>query len=223
MPKRKPKLPSKTDAQIRPIVLDYFYDRNKNATSISGRRGAAVGIKDVKAELKSIHGLSQQEVTRNLTYLISQGWIDERIENRVFTSPAGTTIPSNVTRYIISADGIDKIEGEGEFTNDKFRGVKVEATGQNIITVGDGNQVNARFEEVGNTLAELRRAVTDANIPESDKLTHIADIDTIQTQLAKRSPNKNNIREAAEGIKTLTAIKSMADLAEKAVALATAI
>ena len=212
-------MPSKTDAQIRQIVLEYFYDRNKNATSISGKRGSAVGTKDMKAELKAIHGLTQQEVTRNLTYLISQGWIDEKTENRVFTSSAGTTIPSNVTKYIISADGIDKIEGEGEFTNDKFRGVKIEATGQNIITVGDGNQVNARFEEVGNTLAELRKAVTDANIPESDKLSYIADIDTVQTQLAKAKPNKKIITEAVEGVKTLSAIPGIADLVAKVVDL----
>ena len=78
MPRKKQAVPSKSDTEIRQLVLDYFYARNKNATSMSGKKGAAVGIRDVKSELKDLHGLSQKDVTSNLTYLISQGWIYER-------------------------------------------------------------------------------------------------------------------------------------------------
>src|SRR5580704_2308251 len=38
---------------------------------------------------------------------------------------------------------------EGVFTRDRFEGIKIEATGQNIITLGDGNQVNAQFQALG--------------------------------------------------------------------------
>ena len=223
MPRKKQAVPSKSDTEIRQLVLDYFYARNKNATSMSGKKGAAVGIRDVKSELKDLHGLSQKDVTSNLTYLISQGWIEERTENRTYTSPAGTTIPSVVTRYIITAQGIDKIDGLNEFTMNKFQGVKIEATGQNIITVGDGNQVNARFEKIGNTLADLRKALTEANISESEKLGHIADIDTIQNQLAKPKPNKSILKEAIEGIKTLSVVPGLAQLVEEAASLVSAI
>lgn len=96
----------------------------------------------------------------NLTYLISQGWVEEDTVEKTFTAPGGTVIPSSTSYYKITAAGIDKIEGPGEFTMPKFHGIKIEATGQNIITLGDGNQINAKFGELGEALAELRDAVS---------------------------------------------------------------
>ena len=62
-----------TNNEIRTVMLRYFYDRNKNATSTRGKKGSSVKISDVKRELKASHELTQQEVQSNLTYLISQG------------------------------------------------------------------------------------------------------------------------------------------------------
>jgi hypothetical protein len=78
----------------------------------------------------------------------------------------------------------------------KFHGIKVEATGQNIITLGDGNQVDAKFGDLGQSLAELRSAITASQVPESTKLEFVADIDTIQSQLAKPAPNPTIIKSA---------------------------
>jgi len=64
-----------SNTEIRRIMLRYFYDRNKNATSARGKKGSAVKISDVKRELKASHSLAQSEVQSNLTYLISQGWV----------------------------------------------------------------------------------------------------------------------------------------------------
>src|SRR5487761_2209013 len=149
--------PSSTE--IRRIMLQYFYDRNKNATSARGKKGSAVKISDVKKELKAANGLTQQEVQSNLTYLISQGWVEEDMVEKSFTAPGGTVIPSSTSYYKITAAGIDKIEGPGEFTMPKFHGIKIEATGQNIITLGDGNQIDARFTDLGKALVELREAI----------------------------------------------------------------
>src|SRR5438445_7270504 len=113
--------------EIRRIMLQYFYDRNKNATSARGKRGSAVKISDVKKELKKAHDLSQQEVQSNLTYLISQGWVEEDTVEKSYTAPGGTVIPSATTFYKITAPGIDKIEGPGEFTMSRFHGIKIEA------------------------------------------------------------------------------------------------
>ena len=126
-----------SNTEIRRIMLQYFYNRNKNATSARGKKGSAVKISDVKKELKTANGLTQQEVQSNLTYLISQGWVEEDTVEKSFTAPSGTVIPSSTSYYKITAAGIDKIEGPGEFTMPKFHGIKIEATGQNIITVGD--------------------------------------------------------------------------------------
>src|SRR5882762_7079375 len=189
MAKQKPARVPPSNTEIRRIMLQYFYDRNKNATSARGKKGSAVKISDVKKELKAANSLTQQEVQSNLTYLISQGWVEEDTVEKSFTAPGGTVIPSSTSFYKITAAGIDKIEGPGEFTIPKFHGIKIEATGQNIITLGDGNQINAKFGDLGQSLAELREAITKSDAPDTQKMNLVADIETIQSQLAKPEPN----------------------------------
>lgn len=204
-----------TNNEIRTIMLRYFYDRNRNATSTRGKKGSSVKISDVKRELKASHGLTQQEVQGNLTYLISQGWVKEDVIEKSYTAPSGTVIPSTTHFYTITAPGIDKIEGPGEFTMPKFHGIKIEATGQNIITLGDGNQVNAKFGELGQSLSDLRNAVTGSEAQESTKLELVADIDTIQSQLAKPEPNRTIIKAAWEVVKGAAAINGCTLLVHK--------
>jgi len=212
--KKEARLPL-TNNEIRTVMLRYFYDRNGNATSTRGKKGSSVKISDVKRELKAIHGLTQQQVQGNLTYLISQGWVKEDVVEKSYTAPSGTVIPSTTHFYTITAPGIDKIEGPGEFTMPKFHGIKIEATGQNIITLGDGNQVNAKFGELGQSLSELRNAVTNSEVQESKKLELVADIDTIQSQLAKPEPNRTIIRAAWEVVKDAAAINGCTVLVHK--------
>jgi hypothetical protein len=196
-------------------MLQYFYDRNKNATSARGKKGSAVKISDVKKELKAAHSLVQQEVQSNLTYLISQGWVEEDTVEKSFTAPGGTVIPSSTNYYKITAVGIDKIEGPGEFTMPKFHGIKIEATGQNIITLGDGNQVNAKFGDLGEALAELRDAVTQSTATENEKMSFVADIDTIQSQLVKPEPNRGIVKAAWEAVKIAATINGCSALVQK--------
>lgn len=214
---RKAKAPQARPAnnEIRCIMLQYFYDRNRNATSARGKKGSAVRISDVKKQLKAARGLTQQEVQSNLTYLISQGWVEEDTVEKTFTAPGGTVIPSSTSFYKITAAGIDKIEGPGEFTMPKFHGIKIEATGQNIITLGDGNQINARFGDLGEALAELRGAITQSEASETQKMELVADIETIQSQLAKPEPNHGIIKAAWEGVKGAATINGCVTLAQK--------
>jgi len=196
-------------------MLQYFYDRNRNATSARGKKGSAVKISDVKKELKTAHGLTQQEVQSNLTYLISQGWVEEDTVEKAFTAPGGTVIPSSTSYYKITAAGIDKIEGPGEFTMPKFHGINIEATGQNIITLGDGNQINAKFGDLGEVLAKLREAITQSATSETQKMELVADIETIQSQLAKPEPNHGIIKAAWEGVKGAATINGCVTLVQK--------
>jgi hypothetical protein len=214
--KAKTKPPARTNNDVRKILLQYFYDRNRNATSARGKKGSAVKISDVKRELKAAHGLTQQEVQSNLTYLMSQGWVEEDKVEKSFTAPGGTQMPSTTSYYKITASGVDKIEGEGEFTMPKFHGIKIEATGQNIITLGDGNIINAKFGDLGKALAELRAAVTRSNAAEVEKLAVVADIDTIQTQLAKPEPNKGIVAAAWAAVKGAAVVGQFVGLVEKA-------
>ena len=205
--------------EIRRVMLQYFYERNENATSARGKKGSAVKISDVKKELKASHGLTQPEVQSNLTYLISQGWVEEDRIEKSFTTPRGAEVPSSTSYYRITAAGIDKIEGEGEFTMPKFHGIKIEATGQNIITVGDGNQIDAQYRDLGEALAELHKAVTSSDAPEANKMALVADIDTIQSQLAKPQPNRSIIATAWEVVKGAATINGCAGLISKAAGL----
>jgi hypothetical protein len=198
-PRKSPAI--RSDEEIRRIMLRYFYDRNKNATSMMGKKGSAVKTSDLKSQLKAAHGLSQQQVQSNLAYLLSQGWVEEKPIAKTFTPKGGTVVSSVTNYYIITAAGIDKIDGPGEFTMDKFHGVKIEATGQNIITVGDGNQVDAKFGNIGEALAELRKAITAAEIEEAEKLTYVADIETIQSQLAKPAPNRASLQRPGKPLR----------------------
>jgi hypothetical protein len=197
---------ARSNEEIRRLILQYFYNRNKNATSARGKKGSAVKISDVKRELKAAHGLTQQEVQSNLTYLISQGWVEEDTVEKSFKAPSGTIVPASTSYYKITADGIDKIEGPGEFTMPKFHGINIQATGQNIITLGDGNQINAEFSDLGKALVELREAITQSGASEHQKLSLVADIDTIQSQLAKPQPNKSIIRAAWEAVQVAATI-----------------
>ena len=201
--------------EIRRLMLQYFYERNKNATSVMGKKGSAVKISDIKSELKSLHGLSQPEVQSNLTYLLSQGWVEERHVQKQFRAKGGTVMPAVTTFYQITAAGIDKIEGPGEFTMPKFHGIKIEATGQNIITLGDGNQIDARFSDLGQTLVELRRAITESDLTENQKMSVVADIDTVQSQLAKPEPNHNVIAAAWQSLQFAATVDGCVGLFEK--------
>ena len=201
---KKPKAPARSPDEIRSIVLRYFYDRNQNATSARGKKGFAVKITDVRRELKESHQLKQQEVIGNLNYLISQGWIEEEQIEKSVPLKSGTVIPQSTSYYKITAAGVDKIEGPGEFTMDKFSGIKIEATGRNIITVGDGNEVNATFADAATALVELKQAILQSSdLSESRKMDAVADIDSIESQLAKAEPNTTVIKGAWEGIKGL--------------------
>jgi len=103
---------------------------------------------------------------------------------------------------------------------DRFEGIKIEATGQNIITLGDGNQVNARFEALGQSLSELRRAIKESNkIDETQKMELVVDVDTLQMQLARTTPNRELMSRLWEGINRAASVAGLVDAAAKVGAL----
>jgi hypothetical protein len=215
MAKAKPRPAERSNTEIRQILLRYFYERNRNATSSRGKKGSAVKISDVKRELKEQATLAQTQIQSNLTYLLSQGWVAEVKIEKEYQAPGGTVIPSVTSFFQITAAGIDKIEGPGEFTMPRFHDIKIEATGQNIITVGDGNQINAKFGELGSALADLRDTITKSNASEADKMNLVADIETVQSQLAKPAPNRSIISAAWAAIKGASVIAECLPLVER--------
>lgn len=161
-----------------------------------------------------------EPTTSSLNYLLSQGWVEEDKVEKSVPLRSGTVIPQSTSYYKISAPGVDKIEGPGQFTMDKFKGIKSQATGQNIITVGDGNQVDARYRTTASALVDLKEALLQSSaITESQKLDVVADIDSIQSQLAKAEPNRTVVRGAWEAVKKLDTVLGLADKVGKVAAL----
>jgi len=186
--------------EIRRQILQYFYDRNRKATSRTGKRGSAVKISDVKRELKEQYGLSQQEVMSNLTYLIDNGWVKSfDIEKTV--NVRGGTVPSTTTFYEITAKGIDRIEGGSQFEpKERYAGINVNAVGQNVITLGDGNIVHADYSELRSYLDDLKEAITtNPSLSEAEKLDYAVDVESIKDQLAKPKPNKGVVQQLWNG------------------------
>ncbi len=197
---------STANNRCRRIILRYLYRRNANARSArSDKSGAAVKISVMRKQLKETHRLSQADIRSNLTYLISQGWVEEQAVVKNFSTPRGHIIPAATSYYIITAAGIDKIEGPGQFTMDKFHGIRIDATGQNIITVGDGNQVNAKFADAAEALADLKNAVRAMpGMGDELKVDVVGDIDSIQSQLAKPEPNRSVVASLWKGVERAT-------------------
>ncbi len=179
--------------ETRQQILQYFYDRNSDATSRFGKKGSAVRISDVKRELKQRHGLSQQQVMSNLTYLLDREWVKQIDQRKEVTTRGGTTVPSVVTFYEVSANGIEKIEGESEFQPpERYPGINIQATGSNVITLGDGNLVNVEYRQLFQQLAELKeQIVASEGLADDQKLDIAVDIETVKDQLAKTEPDRD--------------------------------
>ena len=187
--------------EIRQQILQYFYYRNQNATSEKGKRGSHVKISDVKAELKDKHGLSQTQVMAQLNYLLSSGWVAKVADDRTYTTNGGTQIPRSQEWYVITADGIDRIEGSSsEFMRQNpYSNVNVTAV-NSAVQLGTGNVVNASFVGLAEELDRLNKAVAASDMADQEKLSIIADIETINGQLAKPMPNKSIVKTAWDAI-----------------------
>ena len=208
---------NRTDDEIRELILRYLFDRNQNATSRRGKStGAAVTISVLRASLKASYDLTGQQVHSNLTYLESMGWVEDKPVTKSFNTKTGGTIPSTTSYYIITAAGIDRMGGPSVFTRDRFEGIKIDATGQNIITLGDGNQVNVRLQALGEALSELRKAIKESDkVSETQKLELVVDVDTLQTQLARPTPNRELVSRIWEGINRAASLAGLVDAAAK--------
>ncbi len=215
--KPKPEKPVYSDDQVRQMMLEYFFQRNENATSRRGKKsGAAVTISVIRADLKLRHSLTIQQVQSNLTYLLSKGWVEDQPVTKTIPTARGAQIPSATNYYVITAAGMDKISGPSEFTRDRFQGIRIEATGQNIITLGDGNQVNAEYKQMGELLSEMRRAVKSSpELADENKIELVSDIDSLQDQLAKPVPNKFVVKTLWEGINRFASLATLAETVAK--------
>jgi hypothetical protein len=205
--------------EIRETILRYFYARNQNATSRFGKKGSAVKMSDVKKELKAEQGLKQQAVVSNLNYLLDRDWVEEIAETKQYTPRGGNmAVPSTTRYYQVTAKGIDRIEGGSSFEpRERYAGINVQATGQNVITLGDGNVVQTEFRQLHTELRDLKEAVTaSSEISDAEKLDVSIDLETIMDQLARSNPDTTIIGRAwKRTVEALSAASGLSTLLEK--------
>lgn len=199
---------------IRDAILRYLYRVHKSARS---PKSAAKGIREIQSALKKSHGLKQQEVGSNLDYLCQKKWVAIVTEDRTFQTTKGTTQSAERTTYKISDIGIDRLEHASLFRNtgSKMKGVNI--TNVNGVTVvGDGNVVNTSFTDLSRSLDELKSAISLTNdISNQEKLNATADIDTLQAQLQKPSPNSSIISQLWNAIEVSVTVADFAELMQR--------
>ena len=205
---RKKKASSLTNDEIRKIILEYLYNIHKKARSL---KKARVSMKDLKKGLKE-RGLREQEIIRNLDYLIQSGWVTVEREETEFKTPKGFTRKQVKEYYKISDTGINYFEGPSEFQRvaKSFSGINITNI-QGVTVVGDQNVVvNTQYLDLYRRLSLLSEAVRNsAQLTDKEKLEYVMEIETIKDQLAKPSPDKNIIKLAWEKLKPLATISGI--------------
>ncbi len=173
---------------------------------------------DLRNEMKK-KSLGVSQVVSNLDYLIQKGWVKEEKENRTFTTRRGTTQVSESKKYKISDVGIDKLEGGSIYGKDEAT-TRIDVTNVNgVMVIGSGNIVNANYTDFSRSLSELESMVAESSsISQEDKLSAIADLGTIQSQVSKPEPNNDVIKTIWGGIKKVLSgaefIGSLAKISE---------
>jgi len=207
---------SNPNDRIRDTILRRLYEVHEKAKS---PKSAAIGIRDLCSALKPL-GYKQQEVASNLDYLLQKGWVRDVVENRTFTTPRGTTQQAEKITYKISDVGIDRLEAASTYQRPAITPHINVTNIQGVTVVGNDNVVNTNLTEVPRLLNEMRNVVLESSsMSDTTKLEVVADIDTLQSQLQKPSPNKSIVKTAWSAIEKSVTAAEFVDLLGKVGAL----
>ena len=199
--------------EIRELILLFMYEHHHTARGIQAQE---IGVRELQREMKNLHGLPQQEVASNLDYLVQKEWVRAVHKERTFKTKAGTVHSSEQITYKISDVGIDRVEGESRFRRlSPFGGVNI-ANVQGVVIVGNKNVVHSQFVPLSNELELLRKEITESALTDSDKVDAIAEIQTIQSQLAKQKPDASIIKNAWTTVERIVTLGQFATLMTKA-------
>lgn len=202
--------------QIREKILEVLYRIHNKAR---GRDSQLVGIRDLSREVKtSLSEIKESYVASNVTFLVKNGFIDEEeVKNFFAQSKFGNSKPSY--KYRLSREGLAFFEHGSKFERSSvFAGIgDISGSGNNII-LGNQNSItsitNSQYSE-GHRLAEdLRRRVNALGELSDDKKIEVqSDLETIKSQLAKRSPDTGILQKAKENIGFLANVAAVSRIA----------
>ncbi len=199
-----------TEDEKRDYIVRFLYERHKQTKGI---HKIPIGIRDLQAEMKSRHEMKQQDVSSNLDYLVQVGWVREIVRERSFKTSRGMEVSQEQVKYKISEVGINHLEAGTVFKKpESIRQVNITNV-KGVTVVGDGNVVNASFTDLSRLLNDLDRAIANApDISDEQKLDAAGDITTIQSQIAKKSPDRGIIQSAWKSLERIAAVGSVAEL-----------
>lgn len=183
--------------EIRGLLLDYLYQHHRNARGV---RAQELKVSDIQRALKELHGMAGKDVAASLDYLVQKGWVREIVRERTFTTNRGATVPQEKVSYKISDTGIDHVEGESRFKKQSPFGSINIGNVQGAVVVGDHNVVNNQFVPLVEHLSSLEWTISKLDIPDAEKLSAVADIETIKGQLAKPDPDRGILKKAWDGV-----------------------
>lgn len=197
----------------RDAILRQLYITHEKARS---PKTSGLKITELAQALKP-GGLKLQQVASNLDYLVQKGWVREVIEKRSFTTPRGTTQEAEKRTYKISDLGIDHLESASLYQRPPMSPHINISNIHGVTVVGDGNVVNTTFADLSRVLSDTKNAIlAEPQLSEDSKLEAIADIDSLQAQLQKPSPDKTVVQKLWAGIEKAAAVGGVVECILKA-------
>lgn len=202
----KKKKSEKPIDEIREVILRFFYDRHKKASS---PKKLKLKISEAKTGLKEL-GISSAEAISNIEYLIDGGWLKKEVEEKKFTTRSGVSMPSETSYYKASIKTIDHFDnGESIFKKKESGGINItNIQGVTNVINGEGNTVtvNSKFENLYGHLDKLSQEIKESNIGDESKLNYVSEVETIKSQLQKPQPDKTIVHKAWGNLKGLASV-----------------
>ena len=177
-----------------------------------------VKISEIKRVLKD-KGLTQQEIARNLYYLIQTGWVAEN-KKTLRIEKGGKTIYVEDVSYRITEVGINHFEGPSKFQRtSRLNGINIKNI-RGVVVVGNDNIVYNKHSNLYRSLDLLGEEIRRSDkFSDKQKLTCQAEIDTIKSQLSKPTPDRSILRTAWDALRTIATIGGVINILEKVRAL----
>jgi len=199
---------------IREKILEYLYMLNQKSRSPDG---ALAGIKKIQSELKNRHQYKQQHVASNINYLIDRNWVKKEIERKDFTTEGGTTVHPASTKYRVTAEGIDYIEGPSKFENKQDVSQINIKNISGIVTLGNSNTIiNKQYEDLFEDLNILHRKILDnKQLGDEQKLNISRDIESLKNQLSKTKPDNSIVQRLWSCISVSVTLMDFTELLQK--------
>jgi len=204
-----------TNDEIREMILKFFYDVHKKASS---RKRIRLKISEVKRRFTDM-GIKSSELMSKIDYLTQTGFIVREEETREIRTNKGV-FPSKTIYYKASDKIMDYFNGASKFqrVDRSISGINVmNIQGVTNIVAGDSNVIiNSQYVDLYKDLDLLSEAIQKSgSFNDEEKLNFVGEINTIKAQLTKTKPDRDIIRRVWNKLKTLATVPGIVSFFEQ--------